>query len=464
MFKKQAGLYAGKLMSAAIKEFGLGAGSTWPGHVALKVNPQFVKDILPTNLKTILIVGTNGKTTTAKLLAHIVEKNGFKVFQNEEGANLVNGLATSLVKKSSLFGKIHADVAIFEVDENNLPIILEQITPTAIVFLNLFRDQLDRYGEVHTIASKWESALKKLSSTTKLVLNSDDPEIRHLLKSTKGKIFYFSVPSKYYQKKKFANDVDSVHCPECGTKLTFSKISYSHLGKYTCPHCKFSNENIHDKINEETPQILYGSYNAYNIQAAVKTAREIFKIPYENINNSLSDFTAAFGRQEKITYKKRNVYILLSKNPAGFNQSIQATKDIMTKTHKSQPQNGNVEQGQTFHSYTVLLLLNDRIPDGRDVSWIWDIDTEELVNFADTIMVSGDRAFDMGLRLKYSFQDQNSKLKSQNYNAKVKVFEHVKIALDELIKATPEGETAFILPTYSAMLEARKILTGKALL
>lgn len=435
MLKKQAGLYAGKLTSAAIKEFGLGAGSTWPGHIALKVNPQFVKDILPTNLKTILIVGTNGKTTTAKLLAHILEKNGFKVFQNEEGANLVNGLATSLVKKSSLFGKIHADVAIFEVDENNLPLALEQITPTAIVFLNLFRDQLDRYGEVHTIANKWESALKKLSSSTQIVLNSDDPEIRHLLKSTKGKVFYFSVPSKYYQKKKFANDVDSVHCPECGTKLTFAKISYSHLGKYTCPHCKFSNENIHDKINEDTPQILYGSYNAYNIQAAVKTAREVFDIPYENINNSLADFTAAFGRQENISYKKRNIYILLSKNPAGFNQSIQATKDILTRSdldtrHKNQSQKGNHEQGPTFRNCNVLLILNDRIPDGRDVSWIWDVDTEELIANNGKIIISGDRAYDMGLRLKYSC--------SSEFSNKIQIEQNIKKAIYELITITPE--------------------------
>ncbi len=453
--------FAGKFTSAVIKEFGLGSGSTWPGHIALQVNPTFIQDFLSSkNLSIILVAGTNGKTTTAKILRHILEKNGLRVFQNEEGANLVNGLATSLIRYASVTGKLRYDVAIFEVDENNLPRILSQMTPRAIVLLNLFRDQLDRYGEVHTIARNWQKALKKLTTDTQLILNADDPEIRYLRKSTTSKTFYFSIPNKYFSKKETTHDTDSTHCPQCGTKLLFSKIAYSHLGKYTCPNCKFTNENIKDKIDESIPVVLAGTYNMYNLQAALKTAREAFDISYKEIGKSLASFTSAFGRQEKITYKNRDFFMILSKNPAGFNQSISVItettiprSDLGTSLKNSvQPQNNT-----KVRPCTVLLALNDRIPDGRDVSWIWDVDFEELVNVAGKIIVTGDRAYDMAVRMKYS-------LEKDYYNSTVTIFENPKKAINELVQATPEGDTAFILPTYSAMLELRKILTGKEIL
>lgn len=436
--KKTFPLLAGKFTNAIIKEFNLGSGSTWPGHVALRINPTFIKDFLHNKkLSVILIAGTNGKTTTTKLLRHILEENEHRVFQNEEGANLVNGLATSLLRKSTVFGNIRADVALFEVDENNLPHVLKQITPTAIIFLNLFRDQLDRYGEVHTIAEKWKQSLKNLPTSTQIILNADDPEIRYLVKNVKGKSFYFSVPDSLFSKKELTHDTDSTHCPECGTALQFSKITYSHLGKYTCIHCGFTNENIKNIIDENYPTVLSGTYNLYNLQAAVKAAREVLGISSDDIKKSLKTFVPAFGRQEIINYKKRNILMLLSKNPAGFNQSLSVALESEQKP-------------------TVLLALNDRIPDGRDVSWIWDIDTEELASRANRIIITGDRAYDMGLRLKYSF-------KSKIPNT-IKIEVNTKKAVNELINSTKEGETAYILPTYSAMLELRKILTGKEIL
>ncbi|HRN96200.1 MAG TPA: Mur ligase family protein [Candidatus Levybacteria bacterium] len=439
--KSLSSLLAGKFTNAVIKEFNLGSGSTWPGHVALKVNPQFLKDFLKNKkLNIVLVVGTNGKTTTSKLLRHILEENGHRVFQNEEGANLVNGITTSIIRNTNKLGRISYDTAIFEVDENNLPHILKQITPTAIVFLNLFRDQLDRYGEVHTIAQKWKKALVTLPKSTTIILNADDPEIRYLEKNIEGKTYYFSIPDTYFSKKEITHDTDSTHCPECGTKLRFSKIAYSHLGKYTCTKCGFTNETIKEKIDTFVPTVLSGTYNIYNLQAAIKTAQEIFDLPIEKIHTSLQTFTPAFGRQELIEYKKRNILMLLSKNPAGFNQSLSVIAD---KDKKS----------------TVLLALNDRIPDGRDVSWIWDVDTDELITNASRIIITGDRAYDMGLRIKYSFADQSSK-----FTDAVIIKEKTNDAINELIKNTKDGETVYILPTYSAMLELRKILTGKEIL
>jgi UDP-N-acetylmuramyl tripeptide synthase len=443
-------LSIGKLTNATIKEFSLGSGSTWPGHMALKIQPDFIKKFLDKkNLKVILIAGTNGKTTTGKLLSHILEKNEYSVFQNEEGANMLNGIGTTLLRNSTLWGKIRGDVAIFEVDENNLPKVLEQITPTAIVFLNLFRDQLDRYGEIHTIAEKWKHVLKKLPATTKIILNADDPEIRHLIKEVKGKTFYFSIPTEYFQKKESSHDVDSSHCPNCGTKLQFSKIAYSHIGKYFCKNCKFSNENISLNPEKVSSSNLSGTYNLYNIQAAIKTAKEIFEIPSDNIADAVKNFIPAFGRQEKLKYKNRDILMLLSKNPAGFNQSLSVVLESK--------------------SPTVLLSLNDRIPDGKDVSWIWDIDTDPLVQNAHKIIVTGDRAHDMALRLKYSSKIRNPKSEIRNMSfdsqhGRFQIQSDTKKAVNEFVKNIKEGETGYILPTYSAMLEIRKITTGKEIL
>jgi UDP-N-acetylmuramyl tripeptide synthase len=451
-------LLAGKFTNATIKEFGLGSGSTWPGHIALRINPEFIKHFLQKkNLKIILVAGTNGKTTTSKLLTHILENNDIPVFQNEEGANMVNGLATTLLRNTSVFGKIKGNVAIFEVDENNLPKVLEQITPTAIVFLNLFRDQLDRYGEIHTIAEKWKKALKKLPASTKIILNADDPEIRHLVKAITGKTLYFSIPARYFKKKDTAQDTDSTHCPECGTKLLFSKIAYSHLGKYSCKKCKFTNENLLNSNADgpdDLPSTLTGAYNIYNTQAAVKVAKEIFELPKSAVKSSLQNFIPAFGRQETLQFKKRTIVILLSKNPAGFNQSLSVVLESKTPN--------------------VLLALNDRTPDGKDVSWIWDINTEDLTEKAKTIVVTGDRAYDMSLRLKYSLQSNSlpqeyfpfhgGAYSTLQFSNKVQVKTNTKDAVNELVKNTKEGETAYILPTYSAMLEIRKIITGKEIL
>ncbi len=433
-------LWAGKTILKTIQTLSLGSGSTWPGHIALKLDSHFLSQIRKNNtgLAIILIAGTNGKTTTSKVLRHILEKTGHQVFQNEEGANLINGIATSLIRNSTLSGTIPYDVAIFEVDENNLSSILEQVTPTAIIFLNLFRDQLDRYGEVHSIAERWHKALKTLSPATKIILNADDPEIRNLVKHTKSKVYYFSIPNSLFIKKPLSHDVDSSFCPQCGTQLMFSKIAYSHLGKYRCPSCGFTNQNIKQATEYSVTTVLEGKYNMYNVHAAIKTAQEVFNLSREQITNSLQDFSAAFGRQEKIQYKNRNLFLLLSKNPAGLNQSIEVIKDLSNS------------------QANVLIVLNDRIPDGRDVSWIWDVETDELIADSYQILVSGDRAFDMGLRLKYS--------SSLEFSNNVQIVPDLKEAINKLVKATPDKGTAFILPTYSAMLEVRKILTGKEML
>ncbi|HVZ67744.1 MAG TPA: MurT ligase domain-containing protein [Patescibacteria group bacterium] len=432
----------GKLVLWISKTFNLGSGSTWPGHVAMETNPRFVKQVLKKNpnLKVVLVAGTNGKTTTSLMLRKILEEAGLKVFQNEAGANLLNGIASTVITNCSLFGKIKYDVAIFEVDERNVSLTLKEINPYAIMLLNIFRDQLDRYGEVNQVIGDWQEALGKLDSKTILVTNGDDPELTYVAQKSKLTSYYFGVEEKLMtqglnprsKNQDLKTDTDFTYCPNCQTKLKYSKISFSHMGRFSCPKCKLTNPET--KTFPTLPHPLLGLYNIYNTNAAVLLASIAFNVGKDTVHKALEDFKPAFGRQETIKYKNREVIMLLSKNPAGFNQSIGAMIDSKKE--------GN-----------VLLLLNDRIPDGRDVSWIWDVDFENIPKQYE-IFISGDRAYDMGLRIKYL---GDRKLDTN-------IFQGLENSIDQAIAATKPEETLFIFPTYSAMLEARKILTGKAIL
>lgn len=433
----------GKLFSLASKALNLGSGSTWPGHIALFINKNFIKEIIDANphLKIILIAGTNGKTTTGRLIQSILKKTNYKVFQNESGANLLNGIASSLLLHSSVLSTIDYDFAIFEVDENTLSLVLDEITPSYLILLNLFRDQLDRYGEVNTIASKWDNALEKLSSEATLVLNADDPQIAYLSKNAKQKASYFGLNDKKLAESKGQHASDSTYCPNCSSKLIYNSTYYSHLGDWKCEACQYKRPKDIFSTVKSSP--LIGVYNAYNILAASLVAKNLGVIE-DSIIKSLKTFSPAFGRQEQLGIDGKKVQLFLSKNPTSFNESLRTIASLNAKK--------------------ALLVLSDRIPDGRDVSWIWDVDFEDYIDSFETIIVSGDRAYDMGIRIKYAFQTQNSRLKPQNYISKLKIYENLNDAIKESLKKLAGNETLYILPTYSAMLEVRKILLGKKIL
>ena len=260
----------GKLLSIFSRYFNLGSGSTWPGHTALSINNNFIKDILKANgqrLKTILVAGTNGKTTTGKLIQAILEKNGNKVFQNQAGANLLNGIASSLISSSNFSEKINKDFAIFEIDENTLPLILKEINnPDFIIILNLFRDQLDRYGEINSISKKWFDALKKLDEKTTLILNADDPQVAYLGLHLKGvNIKYFGINSTT-NTNQIQHAADSTYCPNCSEKLTYSSVYFSHLGDWICDSCNFKHPQKTFASSPFYP--LTGAYNEYNTKTA----------------------------------------------------------------------------------------------------------------------------------------------------------------------------------------------------
>jgi len=420
----------GKLIVLVSRILNLGSGSTWPGHIALSSNKDFIKNVLKNSkIKIILVAGTNGKTTTGKLIQTILEKNNKKVFQNTAGANLLNGIASSLISNSDLSGKINKDFAIFEIDENTLPLIIKEISnPDFIIILNLFRDQLDRYGEVNTIAKKWGDALKHLDGKTTLILNADDPQVAFLGDGSKAKVSYFGLDNKNDDPRS-QHASDSTYCPKCQTKLNYNSVYFSHLGEWNCPNCGY--EHPKKTFTSFLFYPLLGTYNQYNTNATVLLAKNL-GLSDEEIKNALKNFKPAFGRQEVLTIDNKRVQIFLSKNPTGLNESLKTIADLGAEN--------------------LLLVLNDRIPDGRDVSWIWDVDFENFTSNFENITVAGDRVFDMGLRLKYAG--------FKNFQTEENLTKAVNVALEK----TAKNEILYILPTYSAMLEVRKILTGKKIL
>jgi len=424
-------LLFGKSLSKFSKFLNLGHGSTWPGHIALKLNRNFISDLLKkSGIKTILVTGTNGKTTTAKLLQTILEENNRRVFLNSSGANLLNGIASSIIMKSTINGKLNYDFAIFEVDENTLPQITNLIEPDFIIALNLFRDQLDRYGEINTIAKNWKNAYQKLNKT-KFILNADDPQIAYLGNDLNSKCHYFGLNNKNFEYKIQQHAADSILCPKCGNKLAYDAFYFSHLGRWKCEKCGLTRPKPTLESLKSYP--LIGTYAIYDTLAAVLAAQNL-GITKTAIESALLSFKPAFGRQEITKIDNKNVQLFLAKNPTSFNESLRTINE----------KNAN----------NLLIILNDRIPDGTDVSWIWDIDFETLINPKMKLYLAGDRVYDLALRLKYS----GFEVSEEN------IFENLKNAFTKGLREIQANDVFYVLPTYSAMLEARKILTGKKIL
>lgn len=439
----------GKCTAFCIRFFSLGNASTWPGEIVLRLHAYFICDIAKkAKFPIILISGTNGKTTTAKLLSFVLLQNEKQVVQNPEGANLLNGIASSIIKHADFLGNVPCDAAIFEVDENSFSLVAHQVQPSAVILLNLFRDQLDRYGEVRSVADKWKKALRGLPEKTKIFLNGDDPEIYALGHHSNNEVYYFGVSEKYKSKKEIPHDVDSVYCPNCGGKLDFSLLAYSHLGDFSCRTCGFKRKNVETFEHAVISYPLAGVYNVYNTHAVLLCADKAFHIPADTSIGYLKQFVPAFGRQETIRYKGREFFLLLSKNPTGFNQSIRLVKE------KFSPDD------------SILLVLNDRIPDGTDVSWIWDVDFEELAEFSKRIFISGDRAYDLAIRLRYSLK-HDYPVKDEGDCLSVHTIvaaENLKKIMGKIIAETPQDKKIIVLPTYSTMLEVRNIIAGKKIL
>jgi UDP-N-acetylmuramyl tripeptide synthase len=444
-----------------------GGATSVPGKVLLRLAPDAIATLAARLTRgSVLISATNGKTTTAALAAAILEGDGVKLVHNQSGANMAGGIAATLLAAARPRGSIDGELGLFEVDELWLGPLAAQLRPRAILLANLFRDQLDRYGELETITERWEEAL--CEGDAQLVLNADDPSIADLGRD-RGGVLYFGVEDDSLALGGMAHAADAKHCRRCGAPYVFDAIYLGHLGHYHCPSCRRSRpaplvtatdvslQGVRAaRFTLRTPAgeaqvalALPGLYNVYNALAAAALATAL-GVGLEAIADGLAATTPAFGRAETVTLAvpsarngtptaaqgQRELRILLVKNPAGANEVLRTLA---------------LEPGE----HDLLGVLNDHIADGHDVSWIWDADFELLAGRIRRATCSGTRAADLATRLKYAGVDP----------ARIHVQEDLALALSEAAADVSAGSESasplYALPTYTAMLALRELLVAR---
>ena len=447
-------LAAAKLASSGIRRAGRGGGTAAPGLVADWIDPALLTKLSARlDRGAVVVAGTNGKTTTSRMIADILEADGARVVHNRSGSNLVRGVAAAFAEQASILGDPGGDVAVIETDEAAFPEIVRLVQPRVILLNNLFRDQLDRYGELNAIATRWAAAIARLPASTTLVVNADDPSLAEITRDVVAPRHTFGLAESRYRLEKLPHAADSAVCRRCGADLTYEALYVSHLGDWRCPRCSAARpaldvggadvelngvEALHLRIGGrdgaeplELTAGVPGLYNVYNVIAAAAVARAL-DVPDRTIAWALQNFKAAFGRIERVTVKGRTLTLALVKNPVGFNEVLRmltAATGALT--------------------VPAMIAINDLHADGRDVSWLWDVDFELLAAGDAPVSTTGIRGPDMANRLKYAgvAPERITPLPTD-----------LRVALDEFVSSVPEEQTGYILPTYTAMLELRSIL------
>jgi UDP-N-acetylmuramyl tripeptide synthase len=420
---------------------GRGGGTTLPGKLLWKLDPAAI-DALAARLPrgSVAISATNGKTTMAAMVAEILRPQ-VSVAHNDSGANLVSGVASALLHARG------AELGLFEVDEGALPEVIRRVRPKALLLGNLFRDQLDRYGELELVAARWREAVAGLPHA-QLVVNGDDPQVGALARPG-GRVF--GLDDARLARAALQHAADSKFCVRCGTPYIYAAAYVGHLGDYRCPACGHARPALDVVATEielhglDGASFLLGAaegktrielrlpglYNVYNALGAASLALSL-GVALDAVRDGLARFSAAFGRFERIVIGDRRVLMLLIKNPAGANEAIR------TLVEGAAPG-------------VAVIALNDAIADGRDVSWIWDVDFEPLLAGIDRVVATGSRAAELALRFAYGGLERD----------RIEVVSSLDAALDRGLALTPTGGELTILPTYTAMLALRRTLAAR---
>lgn len=428
-------------------------GTTLPGKVARKLYPDIAR-VITANFKTIMVTGTNGKTTTTRIIGQMLTENGIDYITNKSGANLVGGVITTFIDAVNLWGKCKAATALIEIDEAAFNVISRSLEPDILVVTNFFRDQLDRYGELYTTLRGVKEGIEKCSKT-KLVLNADDSLCVTLGKDTGRDAVYYGFDVHAHEGVEEVANSDATFCIYCRSKYEYLNHVYGHLGTFACPNCGYSRPAANitcvavEKLASTHSQILFtlegadsnnpysakvnlpGLYNIYNSLAALACGY-LMELPVENSIKALGSFESGFGRMETITAQGKNIKLILVKNPTGFNQVL----------------NHLLTEEKTMH---IAFIINDNLADGTDISWLWDVDFEKLQDIQERtgfMYASGQRAEDMAVRLKYAGAAAD----------KVRIVKDFRELVEMGLSDTPEGHNFYILPTYTAMLEIRNML------
>jgi UDP-N-acetylmuramyl tripeptide synthase len=446
--RERGALLAGRAAGQVVRRLGRGGGTALPGLIAGRLAPGIIESAAAQlGHGVVTVTGTNGKTTTAHLLAAIARGAGLRPLANRSGSNLERGIVSALVDAVDPGGGVRdADrrLGVFEVDEAHWPHLAPRLRPRAALFLNLFRDQLDRYGEVDSIAAAWRVAVAGPSSVPTLVLNIDDPSVAQLAEDSRGEVVGFGIEDRRAALAAAEHATDARFC-RCGSTYEYEAIYMGHVGMWRCRGCErrrpvptVSAERVHLGAEETQFDLVVGDrrvpvaiplaglYSVYNALAAAAGAHAL-GLPIEATARALAGSGPAFGRQEGFQVEGRTVRLLLAKNPTGLNEVLRALE-------------------AAWPPLTLLAMLNDGIQDGRDVSWIYDADIERLAGLVGKLVVSGQRAEDFALRFALAGIEP----------AAVEV--DTRRALEVALLATPPGGRLEVIATYTAMLEVRELL------
>lgn len=445
-------VWAGKLAMWLSRILGRGSGSSLPGMVALRIYPGVLAQLTNQIREGIILVtGTNGKTTTSNMLADILAGEGARVVDNRKGANLITGVTASLVRSASLTGRLTKDWAVLEVDEAAFPGVYHQVVPQIVVVTNFFRDQLDRYGELDTTVCLVKESIAGQTGV-QLVLNADDPLVAGFAKVAKLVPVFYGLGPHRNTGVAATGAKEARFCPQCGDELSYRYYHYSQLGDYTCPHCDFARPlpdlevvNANDDLDTTGGTVVYqgvrtelvlptgGLHNLYNAMAALTAAAVTGVSPTAGVEY-MREYSVATGRMERFVHRGRPVLLNLVKNPAGFNQGL-------------------VMMAKATGRRDVLIAINDNDADGRDVSWLWDVDFEMLGNehaAYNYFLCAGQRGGDMAVRLKYAGVPMEKILVEGDLE------QAVELALNG------GGDRVFLLATYTALWPVEKYLHKRA--
>lgn len=438
---------AGRVSGQFLRLSGLGGGTALPGILVLALDPHFIERQSSKLSPRLVVSGTNGKTSTVRMLSATLSTAGLAVVTNQAGSNLLRGVAAAL---AASMPRAAAAAGVFEADEFALPEIMAAVKPHAVVLLNLFRDQLDRYGEVETIRNRWLQALQTAGCL--VIANADDPLVADVALACGREVRFFGAGSPLASDRR-GIVMDVVRCPRCMGRLERPFFSYGHLGDYRCGQCGFLRParsielvdvNLGSRWEEPTVVTvrestvsgaqehrlavqLRGVHSAYNVMAACLAARAM-DISWDSLELALKGLKPAFGRGDLTEVEGIRLLTVLVKNPAGFDQALRSY----------------VGPGPDAY----LIAINDLIADGRDVSWLWDVDLGPLAEVSAPVVCSGLRAEDMALRLKYAGVE----------TSRISIAKPLRRAIREVARLAGPGGTVVAFPTYTALLELRRQL------
>lgn len=440
-------LSAGKLAGSTGRMLRRGGGTSLPGIVARRVDPQVLRKVVGASAaRKIVVTGSNGKTTTCRMVAALSSTAGRRVTQNRTGSNLLQGVTAVAVNGADLWGRLDADTLVFEIDEATMRYAVPEIEPDTIVVTNIFRDQLDRFGELYAVAGSLEATIRNLPPEATVVLNADDPLIAGFAPDARARRLYFGVQTEDVGTQVPEHAADTIRCIRCQTDLEYSKVYISHLGAYRCPNCGYARPPLdiavtHARLGEptevemETPLgplsltiPLPGLHNVYNAAAAIGAAIGI-GLDLSSAPVAFAGLRPAFGRLEEIHAGDKRVVLSFVKNPISYNTTLR------TILQRPGPKR-------------ILAVESNTLVDGEDFAWLWDVDLEELAPRVSGVIASGTKAEEVAMRYKYAGIPE----------AKVRLIPDLVPALDAALADTPSGEELYVLSSYTPTRELRGVM------